>query len=697
MSKPDPALDQLCVNTIRALSIDAILKANSGHPGLPLGAAPAAWALWSRHLRHNPKNPGWVDRDRFVLSAGHGSMLLYSLLHLTGYDLPLDEIKSFRQWGSRTPGHPEHGLTSGVETTTGPLGQGFANSVGLAMAEAHLGARFNRPGHTIVDHHTYVLAGDGDLMEGVTLEAMSLAGHLRLGKLVCLYDANRISLAGATDLSFTQDMGRTFEAAGWHVLHVDDGNDLDGLDAALAAAKSQARWPSLIVVRSNIGFGSPKQDTFGVHGAPLNAEEIVQTKKALGYPSEEPFFIPEESLAEMRTAVGDGARREEDWRDRFEAYRKAHPELAADFERALAGELPEGWDADIPRFSAGDKPLATRSAGGKVMNAIAARVPELLGGSADLNPSTNTALKGAGDFQSPSREGDRQGAVGESWGYAGRNIHFGVREHAMGGIASGLALHGGLRPFTATFLMFADYMRGAIRLGALMELPVTYVFTHDSIAVGEDGPTHEPVEHAAALRAIPRLTVLRPADANETAAAWRFAMTHTQGPVVLLLTRQAVPILDGPAEVARGGYVLADAEGTPELVLIASGSEVSLALEVRDIIGAGRIRVVSMPSPDLFLKQDQAYQDSVLPPTVWARMAVEAGVPQGWHRFVGPLGEVVAIENRFGTSAPGKVAMEKYGFTAAQVAERARALLAAFPSRAKEMAAALADHRQASS
>ena len=689
MSKTDPVLDQLCVNTIRALSIDAVLKANSGHPGLPLGAAPAAWALWSRHLRHNPKNPGWVDRDRFVLSAGHGSMLLYSLLHLTGYDLPMGEIKSFRQWGSRTPGHPEHGLTSGVETTTGPLGQGFANSVGLAMAEAHLGARFNRPDHTIVGHHTYVLVGDGDLMEGVALESMSLAGHLRLGKLVCLYDANRISLAGATDLSFTQDMGRTFEAAGWHVQHVDDGNDIDAVDTALTTAKSETDRPSLIVVRSNIGFGSPKQDTFGVHGAPLNAEEVVQTKKALGYPSDEPFFIPEESLAEMRTAVRRGAPREKDWRDGFEAYRKAHPELAAEFERSMAGELPEGWDADIPRFSAGDKPLATRSAGGKVLNAIAARVPELLGGSADLNPSTNTALKDAGDFQSPSREGDRQGAVGESWGYAGRNIHFGVREHAMGGIASGLALHGGLRPYTATFLMFADYMRGAIRLGALMELPVTYVFTHDSIALGEDGPTHEPVEHAAALRAIPQLTVLRPADANETAAAWRFAMTHTHGPVVLLLTRQAVPILDGPAEVAKGGYVLADAEGMPELVLIASGSEVSLALEVRDIIGAGRIRVVSMPSPDLFLKQDQAYQDSVLPPTVWARMAIEAGVPQGWHRLVGPLGEVVAIENRFGASAPGKVAMEKYGFTGAQVAERARALLAAFPLRANELAAAL--------
>ncbi len=689
MSKTDPALDQLCVNTIRALSIDAILEANSGHPGLPLGAAPAAWALWSRHLRHNPKNPSWADRDRFVLSAGHGSMLLYSLLHLTGYDLPLGEIKRFRQWGSRTPGHPEHGLTAGVETTTGPLGQGFANSVGMAIAEAHLAARFNRPGHTVVDHHTYVLAGDGDLMEGVALESASLAGHLGLGKLVCLYDANRISLAGATDLSFTQDMGGTFESCGWHVQHVADGNDVDALDAAIAAANTEAGRPSLIVIRSNIGFGSPKQDTFGVHGSPLKADEVIATKKALGYPSEEPFFIPEEAGADMRLAVGRGEQREAEWRTRFEAYRGAHPELAAEFERAMAGGLPEGWDADIPSFSADDKPLATRSAGGKVINAIAGRVPELMGGSADLNPSTNTALKGAGDFQSPTRGGDRQGAVGEDWGYGGRNMHFGVREHAMGAIASGLALHGGIRPYTATFLVFADYMRPSIRLAALMGLPVVYVFTHDSIAVGEDGPTHEPVEQAAALRVIPRLTVFRPADANETAAAWRFALTHKGGPVTLLLTRQAVPILEGPADVGRGGYVLADAEGGPELILIASGSEVSLALEAREILGAAKVRVVSMPSPDLFLKQDEAWRNSVLPPTVWARMALEAGVPQGWHRLVGPLGEVVAIENRFGASAPGPLVMEKYGFSAARVVERARALLAALPARATELTTTL--------
>jgi len=688
MSKTDPALDQLCVNTIRALSIDAVGQANSGHPGLPLGAAPAAWALWSRHLRHNPKNPAWADRDRFVLSAGHGSMLLYSLLHLTGYDLPLEEIKRFRQWGSMTPGHPEHGDTPGVETTTGPLGQGLANSVGLAMAEAHLAARFNRPGHTIVDHHTFALAGDGDLMEGVALEAASLAGHLGLGKLTVLYDANRISLAGATDISFTQDMGATFAACGWHVQEVADGNDLDAVDAAIAAAKAAADRPSFVIVRSHIGFGSPKQDTSGVHGSPLNADEVKETKKALGYPSEDPFFIPAEALARMRTAVEEGAEREHEWRSRFEAYRKAHGDLASEFERVMAGRLPADWDADIPTFAAGES-MATRKAGGQVINAIAARVPELFGGSADLNPSTNTALKGAGDFQSPAREGDREGSVGEAWGYEGRNVHFGVREHAMGAIASGLALHGGVRPFTATFLMFADYMRPAIRLASLMELPVVYVFTHDSIAVGEDGPTHEPVEHAAALRTIPHLTVLRPADANETAAAWRFALTHEGGPVTLLLSRQGLPVLDGPADVARGGYVLADAEGTPELILIASGSEVSVALEAREILGAEKVRVVSMPAPGLFLKQDQAWREAVLPPNVLARVAVEAGVPQGWHRFVGPLGEVVGIDDRFGASAPGGVVMEKYGFTGTQVAERAKALLAAFPARAKELAAAL--------
>jgi transketolase len=692
MPKTDAALDQLCVDTIRALSIDAVLQANSGHPGLPLGAAPAAWALWSRHLRHSPRDPAWPDRDRFVLSAGHGSMLLYSLLHLTGYALPLEEIKRFRQWGSQTPGHPEHGLAPGVETTTGPLGQGVGNAVGMAMAEAHLAAEFNRPGHTVVDHHTYVLAGDGDLMEGVAQESVSLAGHLGLGKLVLLYDANRISLAAATDVSFTQDVGRSFEACGWHVQHVEDGNDLDALDRAIATAKTVADKPSLVVVRSHIGFGSPKQDTFAVHGSPLSADEVKATKRRLGYPSEEPFFIPEDAQEHMRTAVERGQTLQAEWKRRFEAYRKAHPDLAAELERRMAGRLPEGWDADVPTFSSSDKPMATRVAGGKVLAALAAHVPELVGGSADLNPSTNTTIKGGGDFESPARDGDRQGAVGGEWGYGGRNIHFGVREHAMGAIASGLALHGGLRPYTATFLTFSDYMRPSMRLGALMELPVVYVFTHDSIGLGEDGPTHQPVEHAAALRAIPHLTVFRPADANETAAAWRFAMTHTHGPTVLLLTRQGVPILDGPNDVARGGYVLVDADGAPELVLIASGSEVGVALEAREILaGEGRrVRVVSMPSPDLFLRQDAAWRDAVLPPTVFARMAIESGVPLGWDRVVGPLGTIVAIEDRFGASAPLKVVMEKYGFTGPQVAKRARALLSALPGRAKELAERLA-------
>jgi transketolase len=622
-------------------------------------------------------------------------MFFYSLLHLTGYDLPLDEIKRFRQWGSRTPGHPEHGLTPGVETTTGPLGQGLGNSVGLAVAEAHLAACFNRPGHTIVDHFTFALAGDGDLMEGVAHESVSLAGHLRLGKLVVLYDSNHISLAAATNLAFTEDVGGTFEACGWHVQHVGDGNDIDAIDAALAAAKAATDRPSLVVVRSHIGFGSPKQDTFAVHGSPLNAEEVKETKKRLGYPSLEPFFIPEEALARMREAVERGAGLEAEWRQRFDAYGKAHPDLAAELERRMAGRLPAGWDADIPTFEAGAKPLATRSAGGKALTAIAARLPEIFGGSADLNPSTNTALKGEGDFQSPDRDGDHQGAVGGEWSYAGRNIHYGVREHAMGAVTSGLALHGGLRPYTATFLTFSDYMRPAIRLAALMELPVVYVFTHDSIGLGEDGPTHQPIEHAAALRAIPHVTVFRPADANETAAAWRFAVTHKGGPVVLLLTRQAVPVLDGPADVARGGYVLADADGTPELVLMATGSEVSVALAAREILAreGRRVRVVSVPSPDLFLKQDEAWRDSVLPPTVWARMAIEAGVPLGWHRLVGPLGEIVAIEDRFGASAPLAAVMEHYGFTGAQVAERARRLLAGFPVRAKALADALRPSR----
>jgi transketolase len=690
---PANPLDTLCVNAIRVLSIDAILKANSGHPGLPLGAAPAAYALWSRHLKHNPANPGWADRDRFVLSAGHGSMLLYSLLHLTGYDLPIEELQRFRQWDSRTPGHPERGDTAGVETTTGPLGQGFTNAVGMAMAERHLAARFNRPGHEIVSHFTYTLVGDGCLMEGVAQEAASLAGHLGLGRLICLYDSNHISLAASTDVSFTQDVEGTFEACGWHVQEVKDGNDVNGIATAIAAAKEVADRPSLIIVKSHIGFGSPKQDTFGVHGSPLNAEQVAETKKTLGYPSTEPFFVPPEAAANMRQAVENGKVWEAEWNERFAAYAKAHPELAQEWKRVMAGELPEGWDAGIPSFAPEDKPVATRAAGGKVLNALAARVPEIMGGSADLNPSTSTALKEAGDFENPaSTATDRQGAVGGPWGYEGRNLHFGVREHAMGGITSGLALHGGIRPFASTFLVFADYMRGSVRLAAIMGLPVTYVFTHDSVAVGEDGPTHQPVEHAASLRAIPRLTVIRPADANETAMAWRVALTKKDGPVALLLTRQAVPILPANADATRGGYVAAEAEGgAPQMILIAAGSEVSVALEARKILGGEgiRARVVSMPSWEIFDAQPADYRDKVLPPNIPARIAIEAGISMGWHRYVGSLGEVIAIENRFGASAPAKVVLDHLGLTGPKVADRARALLADYPARAKALAAAL--------
>ena len=587
------ALDELCINSIRALSIDSVLKANSGHPGLPLGAAPVGYSLFARTMRHNPGNPDWPDRDRFVLSAGHGSALLYSLLHLTGYDLPLEQLKQFRQLGSRTPGHPEHGDTAGVETTTGPLGQGFGNAVGMAIAERHLAARFNRPGHEIVDHRTFVLAGDGDLMEGVANEAASLAGHLGLGKLVCFYDSNDICLAASTDLVFTTDVAKVFEGYGWHVQTVGDGNDTGAIARATDAALAVADRPSLVIVRSEIGFGSPKQGTFGVHGSPLDAAQVIETKKKLGYPSEEPFFVPEDALRHLRSAVERGQAAEAAWRKRFDAYRGAHPDLSAEFERVMAGELPKGWDADIPTFTTADKPLATRSAGGKVINAIAARVPELVGGSADLNPSTDTALKGAGDFQSPTRQvSDRQGAVGGEWGYSGRNIHFGVREHAMAAISSGIALHGGLIPFSATFFTFADYMRPSIRLASIMKLHSIFVFTHDSIGVGEDGPTHQPIEQAASLRAIPRLVVIRPGDANETASAWRVAMTR-RGPVALLLTRQALPVLAGTDDVAYGGYVLADSDGPPEVILIATGSELHVAVAARGLLanrGVGAVR-----------------------------------------------------------------------------------------------------------
>jgi transketolase len=675
--------DALCVNTIRMLSVDAVEKAKSGHPGAPMGLAPVAYVLWTRFLRHNPKNPSWPDRDRFVLSAGHGSMLLYSMLHLTGYDLPLDQIKQFRQWESLTPGHPERELTPGVEVTTGPLGQGFGNGVGMAIAEAYLAARYNRPGFEIINHFTYGIVSDGDLMEGVAAEAASMAGHLKLGKLVYLYDDNRISLAASTDLTFTEDVGKRFDAYGWHTQSVEDGNDIDAIERALRAAQSETSRPSLILIRTHIGYGSPgKQDSFEAHGSPLGAEETKLTKQKLGWPPE-PFALPEEALARFREAITQGQKSEADWSERFAAYRREFPESGRELEQALRGELPAGWDTAIPEFPADPKGLATRAASGKILNAIAPKLPGLIGGSADLNPSTFTALQNLGDFENP--EGDfskSQGLSGGGCSYAGRNLHFGVREHGMGAAINGMAAHGGIIPFGSTFLIFSDYLRPSMRLAALMELGVIYVFTHDSIGLGEDGPTHQPIEQLAALRAIPRLVLIRPGDANETAVAWRVAIETRDRPVALALSRQNVPTLDrtkytAAAGVRRGAYVLADPpQGTPDLVLIGTGSELSLVVAAREKLLERKInvRVVSMPSWELFDAQPQDYRQFVLPPDMRRRLAVEAALPLGWHRYVGDGGDVLAVE-RFGASAPGNVVMEKFGFTVDHVVERAQALL----------------------
>jgi transketolase len=680
----NPALDQLCINTIRFLAIDAVQKANSGHPGMPMGAAPMAHVLWTRFLKHNPANPSWFDRDRFVLSAGHGSMLLYSLLHLTGYDLSLDDIKMFRQWGSRTPGHPERGVTPGVEVTTGPLGQGFANGVGMAIAEAHLASCYNRPGFEIINHFTYVIAGDGDLMEGVAAEAASLTGHLRLGKLICLYDDNRISLAAATDLSFTEERGKRFEAYGWHVQSVEDGNDPETIDLALANARSETEHPSLIIIRTHIGFGSPhKQDSFGAHGSPLGEEEVRLTREKLGWPADPPFLIPEEALRYSRQALAKGKEAEASWDTMLSAYAREFPELAQELSEVMKGILPAGWNADIPVFPADSKGMASRVASGKVLNSIASRLPMLVGGSADLNPSTNTALPGLGDFESSALDPvDRQGAVGTEWGYVGRNIHFGVREHAMAAVMNGMAAHDGTIPFGATFLTFADYLRPALRLAALMGLHVIHIFTHDSIALGEDGPTHQPIEQLAALRAIPNLVVIRPGDANETTVAWQAALELKNRPVALVLSRQNLPILDrtrcaAAAGLRRGAYILSEAEGgAPDLILIATGSEISLAIAAQEELRAEKIRarVVSMPSWELFDEQPQEYRDSVIQPQLKARLVVEAGSPQGWHRYAGDGGEVLGVD-RFGASAPGEVMLREYGFTVENVCGRALALL----------------------
>src|SRR5687767_3268881 len=678
------SLDQLCINTIRTLSIDAVQKANSGHPGAPMGLAPTAYVLWTRFLKHNPRDPKWPDRDRFVLSAGHGSMLLYSMLHLTGYDVPLDQIKQFRQWDSRTPGHPERGHTSGVETTTGPLGQGFGNGVGMAIAEAHLAARYNRPGFDIVDHFTYAIVSDGDLMEGVAAEAASLAGHLKLGKLIYLYDNNRISLAGAADLSFTEDCAKRFDAYGWHTVSVDDGNDVEAIERAMREAREKKSRPSLILLRTHIGYGSPgKQDTFEAHGSPLGEAEVKLTKEKLGWPVEPPFYLPDDALARFREAVSNGEKVEASWQERFHAYAGKFPQLAKEFDQITSGALPAGWEASMPSFPADAKGVATRAASGKILTAIATKLPTLIGGSADLNPSTFTVLPEMGDFESPDRKFiDNQGSAGGAWNYAGRNLHFGVREHGMGAALNGMAAHGGITPFGSTFLIFSDYVRPSIRLAALMGLGVIYVFTHDSIGVGEDGPTHQPVEQLAALRAIPRLIVIRPGDANETAVAWSVAIETRNRPVALALSRQNVPTLDrtkytAAAGVRRGAYVLADPpEGKPDLVLIGTGSELSLVVAAREKLLEQKInaRVVSMPSWEIFDDQPQDYREFVLPPNIRARLAVEAALPLGWHRYVGDGGDVLAIE-RFGASAPGNIVMEKLGFTVDHVVERARALI----------------------
>ena len=597
------SIEELCINTIRILSADAVQNANSGHPGMPMGFAAAAFTLWDKFLKHNPKDPSWFNRDRFILSAGHGSMLLYSLLHLTGYDLPLDELKRFRRLESKTPGHPERGSTPGVEVSTGPLGQGFSNGVGMAIAEAWLSARFNRPGHNIVDHYTYVVCGDGDLMEGITQEAASFAGHLKLGKMVYLYDQNGITLAGASGLTFTEDVRQRFDAYGWHTVQVTDGNNTDQVAAAIREAQAETSAPSLILVRTHIGFGSPnKHDNFSSHGAALGEEELAATKKALGWPTTEKFYLPEDAVAYFRKAIDRGAAAEADWKKSFAAYQSAFPAEAAEFERMVAGRLPADWAADLPKWQPTDKAIATRVAGGMAINALAKRIPELMGGSADLNPSTETALKGQGDFQPPSDPPIAMGAVGGGWGYTGRNVAFGVREHAMGAAVNGMAAHGGVLPFSATFMVFSDYMKPAIRLGALSRLRAIYVFTHDSIGVGEDGPTHEPIEQLAGLRAIPDLVVIRPADPTETAEAWAFAVAHN-GPSLIVLTRQNVPHLDRSnakdAGVARGGYILADAAGgAPDVILIGTGSEVALCVQAREKLAAHgvRARVVSLPS-----------------------------------------------------------------------------------------------------
>jgi transketolase len=677
-------LDQLCVNTIRFLAVDAVEKANSGHPGLPLDAAPMAYVLWTKIMNYNPKSPAWYDRDRFILSAGHGSALLYSMLHLTGYDFPLDQIKRFRQWESWTPGHPEMGLAPGIEVTTGPLGQGFANGVGMAIAEAYLAARYNRPGHEIIDHYIFSIVSDGDLMEGVASEAASLAGHLKLGKLIYLYDDNEVTLSASTQVTFTENRATRFEAYGWQTIQVEDGNDLKAIEDAVLAAKLDKERPSLILIRTHIGYGSPnKQDTYEAHGSPLGKEETKLTKENLRWPLDPPFYIPEAAQKHFHEAIEKGKENEKKWNKRWQAYEKEFPDLAKELKLIMDQKLPPGWDKDIKPFPTDPKGMATRVASGKVLNMIAPHLPSLIGGSADLNPSTHTVINKAGTFESPLTDfGDRQGAIEGGWNYAGRNIQFGVREHTMGSIMNGMATYGGIIPYCATFLTFSDYMRPAIRLSALMELLAIYIFTHDSIGLGEDGPTHQPIEHLASLRAIPHLVVIRPADANETAVAWQMAIEMHNKPVALILTRQNVPTLDrnqyaSADGLRKGAYVLADPPGQkPNFILIATGSEVSLIVNAQQKLAEQKIyaRLVSMPSWQLFEAQTQEYKNSVFPPDLKARLSVEAGVEQGWERYVGEQGGMIGI-NRFGASAPGDVVMRELGFTVDNVVKKATEIL----------------------
>jgi transketolase len=679
-----PELDQLCINTIRTLTIDAVQKAKSGHPGLPLGAAPMAYVLWTKFMRYNPRNPKWENRDRFLLSAGHGSMLLYSLLHLTGYDLPLDELKNFRQWGSKTPGHPEYGLTPGVEITTGPLGQGFANGVGMAMGAAHLAAKFNQKDFPLIDHHVYAIVSDGDLMEGVAAEAASLAGHLKLGNLIYLYDDNHVTIEGFTDLAFSENVPKRFEALGWHTSTVADGNDLGAIEAAILEAQSVADRPSLISVKTIIGYGMPTEGTRKAHSDPPGEEAVRETKRHLGWPEDKQFYIPEEALAHFRKAIDRGAEQENEWKELVASYTEKNAELGTLWQETVSGDLPADWQKHLPSFADAEA-VATRVASGQVINALAPHMPMLIGGSADLGVSNNTDIKDGGDFEAAS--------------YDGRILHFGVREHAMGATLTGMSLNGGLIPYGGTFMCFSDYMRPSIRLACLSEVQVIYVFTHDSIGLGEDGPTHQPIEHLAALRAIPHLFVIRPADSHEVREAWRLAILRRHAPTALALTRQKVPLIDRKAFASaeglrRGGYILAESESVgergnsptvqegsaiqeaPKLILIATGSEISLALEAREQLQHDGVptRVVSMPCTELFEEQTQEYRDEVLPPSVPARLAIEAGVRQGWDRYVGPHGDVICLD-RFGASAPGDVALKNLGFNVENVVTRARKLL----------------------